>query len=68
MLIIYSHIFHIVLPLSFTMATTATFDKTCYNNNNNKYFISANSPYGYKKIYKTHIINKLKIIRTNGNQ
>ena len=26
------------------------------------------SPYGYKKnIYKTHIVNKLKIIRTNGN-
>ena len=35
---------------------------------NNKSFISDNSPYGYKKIYKTHIINKLKIIRTNGNQ
>ena len=35
----------------------------------NKYFISDNSPYGHKKkIYKTHIINKLKIIRTNGNQ
>ena len=28
-------------------------------NNNNKSFISDNSPYGYKKIYKTHIINKL---------
>ena len=39
------------------------------NNNNNKSFISDNSPYGYKKnIYKTHIINKLKIIRINGNQ
>ena len=37
--------------------------------NNNKSFISDNSPYGYKKyIYKTHIINKLKIIRINGNQ
>ena len=34
----------------------------------NKSFISDNSPYGYKKMYKTHIINKLKIIRTNGNQ
>ena len=32
---------------------------------NNKLFISDNSPYGYKKIYKTHIINKLKIIRIN---
>ena len=30
---------------------------------NNKSFISDNSPYGYKKkLYKTHIINKLKII------
>ena len=39
------------------------------NNNNNKSFISDNSPYGYKKnIYKTHIINKLKIIIINGNQ
>ena len=37
-------------------------------NNNNNFFISDNSPYGYKKINKTHIINKLKIIRTNGNQ
>ena len=27
--------------------------------NNNKFFISDNSPYGYKKIYKTHIINKI---------
>ena len=36
---------------------------------NNKSFISDNSPYGYKKnIYKTHIINKLKRIRINGNQ
>ena len=38
-------------------------------NNNNNFFISDNSPYGYKKNKnKTHIINKLKIIRTNGNQ
>ena len=55
MLIIYSHIFHKVLPLSLTMATTTTFDKTYCNNNNNKYFISANSPYGYKKYIK-HIL------------
>ena len=35
--------------------------------NNNTIFFSDNSPYGYKKC-NTHIINKLKIIRTNGNQ
>ena len=38
------------------------------NNNNNQYFISGNSLYEYKKTYKTHIIKKLKIIRTNVNQ
>ena len=36
------------------------------NKYNNKFFISDNSQ--YIKIYKTHTINKLKIIRTNGNQ
>ena len=42
------------------------FVDTNRNRDNNKSFISDNSPYAYKKIYKAHIINKLKIIRTNG--
>ena len=46
----------------------ANANENWYINNNNKSFISDNSPYGYKKIYITHIINKLKIIKINGNQ